>query len=581
MKSRYTDQIDPTCPCSDYPRPQLQRSAWLCLNGPWKAVLKSRRGTEQMTLLVPFSMESKINGNHSPLQPDEQLILSRDLPIPKEWMGQRILLHLDAVDQQTEVFVNGQLVANSRCGYLPICAEITHLLKSVNTLQVVVQDPTDCGSGLRGKQKLHPSGIWYTAQSGIWQTVWLEPVPQEYIEKIRIRPLLDQSAVELLVICEHSHPISIQLENREFSGFSNTPLVIPLQNPHPWTCEDPFLYPFEIKMKKDRVTSYFGLRCFSVEQDAQGTARLCLNHQPLFQAGCLDQGYISDGMLSWPCDQAMIDDLTLIKKMGFNMIRKHVKIEPLRWYYHCDRLGLLVWQDMVNGGGRYSLMTISSPLITGVSWKDHRYRWFARKDPVARKAFLEEMEQMVDHLINCVSIAVWVLFNEGWGQFDARLAFERIQQRDPTRILDHASGWHDQQIGNLKSQHVYFKPYRYKPDPLGRAVVLSEFGGYNLKIKGHTKKKRNFGYHRMNNSTELEEALTHLYEQELLPAVKQGLAACVYTQFSDVESELNGLVTYDRMKIKVNPERLKRLNQRLIDAGSQKQNFHKSTDEKE
>jgi beta-galactosidase/beta-glucuronidase len=331
----------------------------------------------------------------------------------------------------------------------------------------------------------------------------------------------------------------------------------------PWTPENPHLYDLTVTMGQDCVRSYFGMRKFSVERDDRGVKRLFLNNKPCFHNGLLDQGYYSDGMYTAPSDEAMIFDIQTAKDMGFNMLRKHIKIEPLRWYYHCDRLGMLVWQDMINGGGAYHSATIVSPLITGIHFKDNHYKWFARVDPEGRRQYYAELEEMIHHLYNAVSIAMWVPFNEGWGQFDAKAAAKRILELDTTRTIDHASGWHDQYIGDIKSLHVYFKKYRFKKDKLDRAVVLSEFGGYNYREEGHCYNEKDFGYKRFKTREELLNAYRALYENEILPAKRKGLCAAVYTQLTDVEDELNGLITYDRKVVKLPIDAVKRINEKV------------------
>ena len=296
------------------------------------------------------------------------------------------------------------------------------------------------------------------------------------------------------------------------------------------------------------------MRKFSVEKDKDGVARLFLNNEPYFHNGLLDQGYWPDGLYTAPTDEAMIYDITTAKAMGFNMLRKHIKVEPLRWYYHCDRCGMLVWQDMPNGGGKYNPVVISAPLVTGIHLKDSAYGLFARTSAEGRSQYRAELGAMVRHLYNCPCIAMWVPFNEGWGQFDAAKICQLIKGMDTTRTVDHASGWHDQGIGQIKSLHVYFREYKFKPDKLGRAVVLSEFGGYNHAVRSHRFNERNFGYKSFETAAQLQIALEELYGQQIAPAKAQGLSASVYTQLSDVEDELNGLLTYDRKVAKIAPE---------------------------
>ena len=311
------------------------------------------------------------------------------------------------------------------------------------------------------------------------------------------------------------------------------------------------------------MQSYFAMRKFSVDEDEKGVKRLFLNNEPCFHNGLLDQGYWPDGLYTAPTDEALIYDIKMAKAMGFNMLRKHIKVEPLRWYYHCDRLGMLVWQDMINGGGKYNIPTISGPLVTGIHISDKLYFLFARSSKEGRAQYRRELIDMVKHLYNCPCIALWVPFNEGWGQFDAEEMHDLVRSMDKTRTVDHASGWHDQKIGQVRSDHVYFRKYKFKRDKKGRAVLLSEFGGYNHRVQGHCFNKKDFGYKKFETPAQLEFALDNLYKNEILPAKKLGLAATVYTQLSDVEDELNGVLTYDRKVAKIAPE----IMREIVDVG--------------
>ena len=370
-------------------------------------------------------------------------------------------------------------------------------------------------------------------------------------------------SVHITIKSERDLPASITLNGQDYSAKTNTVTEIPMPGFRPWSPEDPFLYPLTIRLGTDLVQSYFGMRKFSVEPDSKGVPRLFLNNRPYFHNGLLDQGYYPDGLLTAPSDEAMISDIQKAKSMGFNMLRKHIKIEPLRWYYHCDRLGMLVWQDMINGGGQYNKLLITYPLFIDHHMKDSHYRLFARKDSEGRAQYRADLEAMLRHLISVVSIAVWVPFNEGWGQFDAAKTAAWVREYDPTRTVDHASGWHDQGAGDLKSYHVYFYAYRYKKDRRGRAVVLSEFGGYNYRVANHAWNDVDFGYKRISSSEELIRSYRRLYEEEILTARARGLSAAVYTQLTDVEDELNGLLTYDREVMKIPEEILREINGRV------------------
>ena len=544
-------------PLGEYPRPQMRRESYYSLNGTWEFEITKTPELPQrfsQTILVPFSPETAPSGVLKTVSPKDYAWYRRSFSLPEGFRKGRVLLHFDAADQIAEVFFNGVRLGSHTGGYTPFSFEITDVLKEENVLTVKIVDLSDTSYHSRGKQKIRRGGIWYTPQSGLWQSVWLECVPLDYIETLRITPLYDESAVELTVRTNKPGICRAKIGETEASFAANEPFRFALPGFTAWSPENPYLYSLEVTFGEDRVDSYFGMRKFSVEPDSAGVKRLFLNGKPYFHCGVLDQGYYPGGMYTPLSDEAMIRDIESAKKLGFNMIRKHIKIEPLRWYYHCDRLGMLVWQDMPNGGGSYSLFTVSAPLVTGIHLKDHHYRLFSRKDPEGREQYRKELSEMIDRLYNCTCIAVWVPFNEGWGQFDAEEAVKQIRSLDRSRTIDHASGWHDQKIGELQSMHVYFKKFRLPKDRLGRAQVLSEFGGYNFRISGHGEGKKNFGYRKIETQEEFAEALDRLIAEQILPAQEKGLSACVYTQLSDVEDELNGLLTFDRAQFKINPE---------------------------
>lgn len=569
MKTPWGEKLNRDSILPEYPRPQLQRSSYLNLNGPWQYAITETDEPPAIfdgEILVPFSPESELSGVGRQLLPGQTLWYRRTVRLPAGFNVGRVLLHFGAVDQTATVSVNGTEVCSHVGGYTPFSADVTACLQDENTILVRVHDVSDTASWSRGKQKLQRGGIWYTAQSGIWQTVWMESVPQDYIRALRITPLFDDSAVELTVVAGGSHSCRACVGATTVTFLSNEPVRLPMQGFIPWTPGRPHLYDLTVTMGEDSVKSYFGMRKFAVGTDDHGVKRLFLNNRPYFHNGLLDQGYYSDGMYTAPSDEAMIFDIQTARDMGFNMLRKHIKIEPLRWYYHCDQIGMLVWQDMVNGGGAYPFLTVSAPLVTGIHVSDHHYRWFAREDEEGRRQYDRELEETVRHLYNVVSIAMWVPFNEGWGQFDAGDAVERILRLDTTRTIDHASGWHDQWIGDIRSLHVYFRPYRFHPDRLGRAVVLSEFGGYNFRVNGHCFSDKDFGYKRFETAEALLKAYRDLYRNQILPARRKGLCAAVYTQLTDVEDELNGLISYDRKVIKLPTERVREINEELAGA---------------
>ncbi len=559
MLTRWSEHLDPKHVLCEYPRPQLVRDSYLNLNGIWDMHI----GIEQdepvlfsQQILVPFSPESELGGSHAPLSPSQTLWYRRSVSLENGFhpLGNRLLLHFGAVDHACWVYVDGQLLMHHEGGYLPFTVDVTDSFSDIrqpHVLTVKVQDPTDTAPQCRGKQKLSHGGIWYTPQSGIWQTVWMESVPEHWIIAADLTPDVENSSFSVKVFSDEDVPLTINFEGSTIMAMTNTTVVVQVPNAHLWSPEDPHLYQIVLSTPNDTVTSYIAMRSVCVSKDEHDTPRLMLNGKPYFHHGVLDQGYWSDGLYTPPSDEAMIWDIQTMKDLGFNMLRKHIKVEPLRWYHHCDVLGMLVWQDMVNGGGSYKLSTISTPLITGWHFDDHSYRKFARTDEVGRRIFLDELQQMVRHLYNCPCIVMWVPFNEGWGQFDANQAVQLIRNIDKTRTIDHASGWHDQGIGDFKSLHVYFRPYSFKQDAKGRCVILTEFGGYSYAVPGHVAQDKTFGYKKLKSAEALTEAIRRLYEQQIVPAVAKGLSADVYTQLSDVEEEINGLVTYDRAVVKV------------------------------
>ena len=575
LPTRFGAALDPEHVLAEYPRPQMRRGNWMNLNGRWDCAITALDETPASytgSILVPFSPESSLSGVNHLLQPEERLWYRRRLTLPERFYapgkGDRILLHFGAVDQTATVYCNGIEVAHHVGGFTPFSADVTAALDGGidMTLVVRVRDVTDTAQHSRGKQKMRHGGIFYTPQSGIWQPVWLERVPKTHIRSLHITPLYDEAMLELRVRTSKPCACVAHIGERSFAFSSGAACRIPMPDFHPWSPEDPFLYDFSVEAGEDRVESYFAMRKIGVAPDEKGTPRLTLNGKPYFQSGVLDQGYWSDGMLTAPSDEAMICDIETMKHMGFNILRKHIKIEPMRWYYHCDRLGMLVWQDMPNGGGAYRAMAVSAPLVTGRHHKDDNYRYFSRDDIAGREEYYLELTEMIEHLYNCPCIVLWVPFNEGWGQFDAAEATERIRALDATRLVDHASGWHDQGVSDVKSWHVYFRPYRFKNDAHGRAVVLSEFGGYNRRLAGHSYSARDFGYKRYRSDEALAEAVERLYQKEILPAIPLGLSATVYTQLSDVEEETNGLLTYDRAVQKLPAERIRAINASLYAA---------------
>ena len=578
--------LDVACPRPEYPRPQLVRDSYLCLNGRWDYAITST--TDQPTcydgqIVVPFSPESVLSGVRRTLRPDEVLHYRRRFTLPAGFVqrhDERVLVHLDAVDQWCQVAVNGHVLGEHHGGYLPVTLDVTdRLVATDNELTVCVRDPTETGHGARGKQRLDRGGIWYTPQSGIWQTVWAEAVPAVAVERLAIDPDTEAGSFTVTVHLLDRHrgrrpsepECSVVLRSggrvvARGAGPAATPLTLSLLEPRLWSPQDPHLYDIDVAVGHDRVTSFAGLRSFDVGPDADGQQRLLLNGRPYFHAGVLDQGYWPDGLYTAPSDEAMVHDIATMKRLGFTMLRKHLKIEPLRWYYHCDRLGMLVWQDMVNGGGPYPSPVVTGPAFLPVHLSDRRHRLFGRSDAVGRSQWLRELAATIEHLRNVVSIAVWVPFNEGWGQFHAAWVAEQVRRLDPSRSIDHASGWHDQAAGDLTSRHVYVKRLRLprrRAATARRALALSEYGGYSLPVREHSASPQSFGYRAFADPESLAEAFRALHAGQVQPAIDHGLAASVYTQLSDVEDETNGLLTYDRRVQKLPDEVVQAVTARL------------------
>ncbi len=571
LMTLWGEHLDENCILTEYPRPQMRRDSYLNLNGRWEYAITDSDELPRHwdgTILVPFSPESALSGVGRSLQPGQTLWYRREVIVPQGFIPAdgRLLLHFGAVDQEAAVYWNGRLLGRHMGGYNAFTLDATDALGPRNSLVVRVHDDTDAGFHSRGKQKTRRGGIWYTPQSGIWQTVWMEAVPRHYIESLRIVPLFDQSAVEVMVRCSQPLQCEATVDGRTVPFTSGEPARIPMPDFRAWSPEDPYLYDLSVTLGEDRVESYFGMRKMEVRADRGGVKRLFLNGEPYFQSGLLDQGYWPDGLYTAPSDEALIYDIQTAKAMGFNLLRKHIKVEPMRWYYHCDRLGMLVWQDMPSGGGKYRFSTITLPLVTGIHRRDNHYRAFARASSQGRGEYMDELEEMVGQLFNAPSVVLWVPFNEGWGQFDSTFVMERLRALDPTRPVDPASGWHDQGAGELRSLHVYFKPFRFRRDRRGRALALSEFGGYNLRVDGHCFNQKDYGYRRLPDAAALWRDFSRLYEREVLPAVPRGLCASVYTQLSDVEDELNGLMTYDRRVVKLDADEVRELNERLKEA---------------
>ncbi len=579
LMTRWGKAVKPENAWLEYPRPQLVRAEWLNLNGLWDyAVAPFEVEMVQEypdQILVPFAIEAALSGVGRALQPDERLFYRRRFTIPETWAGRRVLLHFGAVDWQATAWLNGKMLGVHQGGYLPFTFELTqHLQAGENELVVAVWDPTDAHWQQRGKQVLEPRTIWYSRVSGIWQTVWLEPVPETYISGLKIIPDIDAQTVQVEVLVDGKQDLLESARIRVAMGGSpvgqagvdvktgKATLAVP--EAKLWSPDAPHLYDLVVEVGADWVESYFGMRKFSLGQDAQGRVRMCLNNQPVFQYGPLDQGYWPDGLYTPPSAEAMRFDLEMVKGLGCNMVRKHIKVEPARYYYDCDRLGLIVWQDMMNGGRAVSEATSFLTIIFGSRRRDRNYRYAGREAAEGRADYQRELGEMVDHLYNFACIGVWVPFNEGWGQFDAKKTADWLKTYDPTRLVDHASGWFDQGGGDFKSLHVYFKKLPLSRPEARRAMVLSEFGGYALNLKEHAwKPEVEFGYAKYATVEALTQAYLDVLEDQLKPWVEGGLSAAIYTQTTDVEIEVNGYMTYDREVEKMDFARLRQAHRAL------------------
>ena len=559
-------------PHAEHPNPQAERESWLCLNGKWdfyKLKTDGKKGYEG-TITVPFSPETENSGIDEGfvLERGETLVYSRKIVLEQVLLQGHTVLHFGAVDSACEVFWNGVRVGGHEGGFTAFSIDVTQFAHlGENEIRVECTDEATRNGFTRGKQSDRRGGIWYTPQSGIWQTVWLESMPQKHIRALKITPDADGKTVKLAsdsfgewqTVTVYDGETEILKETYQNETILSYDFEL-------WSPEHPKLYGMVLENESgDRVKSYFGVRSFGKSLDKNGKMRLTLNGKPYFFNGVLDQGYWSDGMLTYPSDAAAYDELKMLKDMGFNTVRKHIKVEPMRWYYHCDRLGLLVWQDFVNGGGDYKFTHVAAFPFLGFHHKDSDYRYFAREDVAAREEYIRTADETLEQLYNCTCIALWVPFNEGWGQFDSYEMTERVRKKDPTRLIDSVSGWHDQGVGKteMRSLHTYYTPLKVPRDE--RPVVLSEFGGYSMKTAGHVyDESREFGYKKFKTQDKLVKALRILYLQKLKPLIKKGLCGAIYTQVSDVEEEINGFVTYDRKVIKVPVCDMRKINEELL-----------------
>ena len=578
-------------PLAEYPRPAMRRDSCEILNGPWQYAITQTAeypAAWQGSILVPYSPEAPASGVNRTLQPGQWLHYHRFFA-PPAGEGGRVLLHFGAVDYACAVQVNGHLAGGHRGGYWPFTLDITDLLNGTgrNSLWVAVQDPTGHGTQARGKQTMKPGGMFYPAQSGIWQTVWLERVPDNYIQTLTVTPDYDARTVTVRVhtakpggavnlwamVRAGGVTIAEDWGSDEADQDGEVTLNIPEEHFFPWSPDTPFLYDLTVGTTQgeeagfDTVHSYFALRKWSCAPDAHGVLRFCLNDKPILLNGLLDQGYWPEGLYTPPSDAAVERELSEVKALGFNLLRKHAKIEPQRWYYHCDRLGLIVWQDIVNGGSAYNLWFVTyltnvlQPLLRRFPDGKACRRLLSRAKPAGREEYAHELADTVQALRCHPCIACWVPFNEGWGQFDAGKAVQALRTLDGTRLVDEASGWFDQGGGDVHSLHNYFYPLRIRPQK--RTVALSEYGGIAWPMPGHEPPHKTYGYGTAKDRQELTARYKKLQLKTVLPQLEKGLSALVYTQLTDVEDEVNGLFTYDRAAVKPDANAVRSVNAAL------------------
>ena len=540
-------------PWQSYPRPQMHRNSFFNLNGSWDFEVSSSPDLPEQfskTILVPFPPQSLLSGIHTPIPEDHFLFYRKQFPCPPDSRNGRILLHIGATDQIAAVWLNGTFLGEHIGGYESFSFDVTAFLQEENTLIVRVLDQMSRHILPYGKQSAKRGGMWYTPISGIWQTVWMEQVPREYIRSLQIET--GENWAELTVSGEVPDGFVSVLTPE---GTFQFPLVqktarIELASPRLWSPEDPYLYECTIQAGEDAVQTYFALRTLRREK-INGIWRLCLNGKPYFFHGLLDQGYWSDGLFT-PADPICYEkDILTMKSLGFNTLRKHIKVEPEQFYYDCDRLGMIVFQDMVNNGDYHFLRDTALPTIGFKKRNDRNLH----RDPETRQAFLHAMEITAQRLKNHPCICYWTIFNEGWGQFESTQVYRSLKELDSTRFIASVAGWFQGGDSDVTTEHVYFKPFRLKAS--GKPLVLSEFGGYTFIPEGHAfHPSKEYGYRHYKNQKEFVKGIQTLYQNEIIPAVRKGLCAAIYTQVSDIEDETNGLLSFDRKVLKVRPQEM-------------------------
>lgn len=536
----------------EYPRPQLKRNNWQSLCGSWQLSVKTadNRTTDLGDIIVPYPPESRISGIMRLLAENEQYIYNNTFALDGDCRDKKILLHFGAVDTHCTVFVNGRKAGSHSGGYLPFSLDITHLVftDKENTITVEVSDPLDIELAY-GKQKRNRGGMWYTPVSGIWQPVWLEAVPLNYIKEIRLTPSLDSITIETDGGAEEKTVVISTPDGDISHSFSGNSTTVNIANPQLWTPEHPYLYNFTLTSGEDKIESYFALRTITVKK-VNNQSYICLNGKPYFFHGLLDQGYYSDGIYTPATPQGYIYDIETMKSLGFNMLRKHIKIEPDLFYYYCDKIGMAVFQDMINAGTYHYIIDTVLPTIGIKKGFTHP------ASPKRKEAFERECRLTCDLLYNHPCVCYYTIFNEGWGQYDADRIYTELKEYEPTRIWDATSGWFFEKKSDVDSHHIYFRKINLKAKP-DRPLVLSEFGGYSYKEPDHSfNLDDNYGYKNFDSRDNLTDGIVKLYTTDIVNCIKNGMCATVYTQVSDVEDETNGLVTYDRQIVKADKDKM-------------------------
>lgn len=573
IRTQWSEQVNPDNVLPEYPRPIMERTEWKSLNGLWDYVIiekgKHTPSVFDGKILVPFAVESSLSGVAKKVGAEKELVYRRSFEVPSSWKGKKVLLHFGAVDWKTDVWVNDVKVGSHTGGFTPFSFDITEALQGKNnTLMVKVWDPTDKGYQPRGKQVSRPEGIWYTPVTGIWQTVWLEPVSESYIQDLRITPDIDNSLLSLKALVKDATSKDL-VEVKVFDGQQlvaqgksingECVQVAMPKNTKLWSPESPFLYTLKVALKQDgklvdEVSSYAAMRKYSSKRDVNGIVRLELNNKPLFQFGPLDQGWWPDGLYTAPTDEALLYDIQKTKDFGFNMIRKHIKVEPARWYTYCDKLGIIVWQDMPSGD-------------RNPEWQNRKYfeGTEMKRSAESEACYRKEWKEIMDALYSYPCIGTWIPFNEAWGQFKTPEIVEWTKQYDPTRLVNPASGGNHYTCGDMLDLHNYPAPELYLYDAQ-RATVLGEYGGIGWVVQGHIwEPDRNWGYIQFNSSKEVTDEYVK-YAEKLYDLIPRGFSAAVYTQTTDVEVEVNGLMTYDRKVIKLDEKRVREINRKLCES---------------